>query len=487
MWIVRKIFMGVRLRRLREERRLTQAALAELLGLSPSYLNQLEKNQRPLTMPVLLRLGEVLGVDAQSFSDEEEARMIWALQEVAADLPASAMGGRDDGRISRAEIAEIATNMPAVGRAMIQLHRRHREALERLEALAAIAGDEANRTSSLATVQPYEEVRDFFFTHHNHFAELDAHAEQCFQAWGLDGIPPLRIVDALEQRLQAQHGVTIELQDLHDGAKRVYDPATRHLTLPASLTPGQRSFQLGTQLAFLEMGQTLTRMADAPRFTGEAVRQLVRTGLANYFSAALILPYQRFLDAAESLRYDIDLLSQHFGVSFETVCHRLSTMQRPQAHGVPFFFIRVDRAGNVSKRQSAARFHFSRVGGTCPLWNVYEAFAHPGRILRQLARMPDGRVYLWIARTVSRQMGGYGELGQVYAVALGCDVEHAHRLVYAKGLDLHDPAASTPIGMGCRVCERADCPQRAFPYIGQGLAVSENVSSAIPYPPAHRS
>ncbi|MFC4276991.1 short-chain fatty acyl-CoA regulator family protein [Achromobacter aloeverae] len=479
---MRKIFMGIRLRRLREERGLTQAALAGLLGLSASYLNQLEKNQRPLTRPVLLRLGEVLGVDAQSFSEEEEARMILALQEVAADLPAAATGDRDEGRISRTEISEIAANMPAVGRAMIQLHRRHREALERLQALADIAGNEADgRTGGLATPQPYEEVRDFFFTHHNHFAELDEQAERCFQAWGLDGSPPARYIDILERRLREQHGVTVQAHAAQGGAKRVYDPAIRRLSLPTNLTDGQRSFQLGTQLALLEMGETLTRMADTPRFTGDAVRQLVRTGLANYFAAALILPYQRFLDAAENLRYDIDLLSQHFGVSFETICHRLSTMQRPRATGVPFFFIRVDRAGNVSKRQSAARFHFSRVGGTCPLWNVYEAFAHPGRILRQLARMPDGRVYLWIARTVSRQMGGYGELGQVYAVALGCDVEHAHRLVYAKGLDLHDPQAATPIGMGCRVCERNDCPQRAFPYIGQGLAVDENVSSAIPY------
>jgi len=484
---MRKIFMGVRLRRLREERKLTQAALARLLGLSPSYLNQLEQNQRPLTMPVLLRLGEVFGVDAQSFSEDEEARMVAALREVAATMPASPVGGRDELRISQAEIREIAASMPAVGRALIQLHRRHREAVDRLEAMAEVAeqGGGASPDGQPATpAQPYEEARDFFFTHHNHFNELDAQAEQCHAAWGLADIAPPRLADRLAQRLRERHGVVVDTLPAGTGLQRRYDPAGGRLSLSPDLEAGQQAFQLATQLAFLELGATLGRMADAPRFSGEAVRRLVRIGLANYFAAALILPYGRFLEAAEALRYDIDLLAQRFGVSFETVCHRLSTMQRPEARGVPFFFIRVDRAGNISKRQSAAHFHFSRVGGTCPLWNVYEAFSHPGRILRQLARMPDGRVYLWVARTVSRQAGGFGQPGKIFAVALGCDVEHAHRLVYARGLDLHDPDVPTPIGMGCRVCERPECPQRAFPYIGRALDVNEDVGGFAPYPMA---
>ncbi|GAA5235039.1 ImmA/IrrE family metallo-endopeptidase [Verticiella sediminum] len=486
---MRKVFMGMRLRRLREERNLTQAALARLLGLSASYLNQLEQNRRPLTMPVLLRLGEVFGVDAQSFSDDEEARMVAALREVAATLPASPVGGRDEARISLAEIREIAASMPAVGRALIQLHRRHREAVERLEAVADMADREGapppdGRPAIPVPAQPFEEARDFFFTHHNHFAELDGRAEQCHAAWGLAETAPSGLAQRLAQRLHERHGVSVDALAADAGQRRRYDAASRRLSLSPHLEPGQRAFQMAIQLAFLELGATLDRMADAPRFSAEQVRRLVRIGLASHFAAALILPGGRFLTAAEDLRYDIDLLAQHFGVSFETVCHRLSTMQRPQGQGVPFFFIRVDRAGNVSKRQSAAQFHFSRVGGTCPLWSVYEAFSYPGRILRQLARMPDGRIYLWVARTVSRPSGGFGQPGKIFAVALGCDVEYAHRLVYAKGLDLHDPDVPTPIGMGCRVCERPACPQRAFPYIGRALGASEDVSAFVPYPMA---
>ena len=482
--------MGVRLRRLREEHGLTQAALARQLGLSASYFNQIEQNQRPMTLALLLRLGAALDIDVQSFSEDEETRMVSALGEVFANLPASAVGrGTDDAHVSQAEIREIAASMPAVGRAFIQLHRRHREAVERLEALSETLGAQGQDGTGQAGMQPlpYEEVRDFFFTHHNHFAELDMDAERCFSDWGLHGLPPLRLADRLAERLQTRHGIAVRYTEgidqglgiaglhpedgLHESAQAWPGseplPPTGQLALAQHLDPGQHAFQMAQRLALLERGGVLERMADDPRFSGEQGRRLVRSGLASYFAAALLLPYGRFLEAAEALHYDIDLLGQRFGVSFETVCHRLSTMQRPHATGVPFFFIRVDRAGNISKRQSATHFHFSRVGGTCPLWNVYEAFSHPGRILRQLARMPDGRTYLLIARTVIRRTPGFGEPDKVFAVALGCDVAHAHRLVYAKGLDLLDPAAATPIGMGCKVCERPACPQRAFPYIGR--------------------
>lgn len=220
-------------------------------------------------------------------------------------------------------------------------------------------------------------------------------------------------------------------------------------------------------------------MASNP-FSTEAAA-LARIGLASYFAGALVLPYGRFLAAAQELRYDIALLARRFGVSFETVCHRLSTLQRREARGVPFFFVRVDRAGNISKRQSATDFHFSRSGGTCPLWNVYEAFAQPGRVLTQVASMPDGRSYLWIAHCDARATGGYGSPAREFAVGLGCDLRHASQLVYAKGLDLSDPDSATPIGPGCKLCDREGCAQRAFPALGKQLRIDENERSAEPY------
>jgi len=193
-----------------------------------------------------------------------------------------------------------------------------------------------------------------------------------------------------------------------------------------------------------------------------------------------VLPYGQFHDVSENFGYDIERLCAFYQVSYETICHRLSTLQRPSMRGVPFSFVRVDKAGNMSKRQSATGFHFSSSGGTCPLWNVYETFSSPGKILVQLAQMPDGHNYLWVARTVERRAHRYGQPGKTFAIGLGCDVRQAGRLVYSRGLDLSSDSA-TPIGSGCRVCERDSCPQRAFPALGKSLDIDEHRSTVSPY------
>ncbi len=466
---MRKTFMGVRLRRLREERGLKQVELAQALGISPSYLNQLEQNQRPLTVPLLLKLNAVFGIDVQPFSDDEEARLITDMREAIAE------GGE---RVALAELRELASNMPAIGRTMIALYRRYRDAIERGDAMAAQLGDEW--TSGARARQPFEQVRDFFYAHRNHIDLLDEAAERIYRDAGLS---PRTIHAGLIGWLKRKHGVEV-LIDEAGKAHRRFDPATRLLHLSADLAPGQQVFQMATQLAFLELDAAIGRLTANAILIEEEARRLARIGLASYFAGALVLPYGPFLAAAEAERYDIERLGDIFGVGFETVCHRLSTLQRPGARGVPFFFVRVDRAGNISKRQSATDFHFSRVGGTCPLWKVYEAFAQPGRVLRQIAQMPDGRTYLWVARTVSSRGGGFGKPGKTFAIGLGCDIRHAGQLIYSQGLDITDPSAATPIGAGCKVCERPTCPQRAFPPIGRALAIDENRAAPVPYPVA---
>jgi predicted transcriptional regulator/transcriptional regulator with XRE-family HTH domain len=460
---MRKVFAGVRLKRLREERRLTQAALAGALGLSTTYVSQLEHDQRPLTMAVLLKIKEVFGI-AIPLDEDAEARLAGDLRDALAELGDS---------VAQAEIRQLASAMPDLGRAVLNLHRRYRQTLERSEALTAGLDQ---RDQSMTALAPHEEVRNYFYDHRNHIPELDAAAEHLFLKHGLTIGDMERGLEAL---LAEAHGVTV--QRVNSGDHRRFDRGGRVLTLPTNRSPGQQAFQMATQLAFLSVAELLNDLTRRGRFSDVAARDLARIGLANYFAGALVLPYTPFLDAAEEMHYDIDLLQARFGVGFETVCHRLSTLQRPNAQGVPFFFVRVDRAGNISKRQSATDFHFSRVGGTCPLWNVYEAFAMPGRILTQVARMPDSRTYLWLARTVSHHSGGWGAPDKTFAIGLGCDIRHAHRLVYSRGMDLRDPSAATPIGGGCRVCERAACPQRAFPAVGRALAVSENHSQFEPY------
>ncbi|ABC23116.1 transcriptional regulator, XRE family [Rhodospirillum rubrum ATCC 11170] len=471
---MRKAFMGMRLQRLREERGLTQAALARTLEISPSYLNQMERNQRPLTVPVLLRINAAFGVDVQLFSEDEEARLIADLRETLSE------SGTGD-TITLSEIKGLAADMPMIGHALITLHRRARGATERLEAMAASLGVPAESLGVAPPPMPYEEVRDFFYDRHNHVAELDEAAERLFLDADL-GIGAMDI--SLERLLRDRHGIRVVIQgrdDMAGNEHRRFDGDQRVLYLSRALEAGQRAFQMATQLAFLDHSALLDALVGSPRLASAEARALARIGLANYYAGALILPYGEFLSAAERLRYDVDLLGEMFGVGVETICHRLSTLQRSGARGVPFFFIRVDRAGNISKRQSATDFHFSRVGGTCPLWNVYAAFASPGRVLTQIAQMPDGRTYLWVARTVCHNRGGFGVPGKTFAIGLGCDLRHADRLVYARGLNLSDASTATPIGAGCKVCERPACPQRAFPPLGKGLIVDERRSLFEPY------
>lgn len=462
------MFMGVRLRRLREERRLTQAALAGALRISPSYLNQLENNQRPLTASVLIKLTGAFGLDVQIFSDDDEARLLARLREACLDAP----GGGD---ISQSELRELALNMPAVARAIGGLHQRYRDALDQAHAASVRLGDDRGDMPSPPAA--HEEVRDVFYARRNHIADLDLAAEALAEE---ERLTPGGMGSALMERLSRRHRVTVQIENGSDLAARRYDAQARTLRLARRLSDGQQAFQLATQLAFLEQDDLLQRELAGARLSAEA-HALARVGLANYFAGAVILPYGRFLAEAEAGRYDIEMLSERFGVGFETICHRLSTLQRPGAAGVPFIFVRTDRAGNISKRQSATDVHFSRFGGTCPLWNVYEAFAQPDRVSVQLAEMPDGGRYLWIARTVRRAIGGYRGPEKLFAVGLGCELRHAGRLIYSRGLELGDPAAFAPIGLGCKVCDRERCVQRAFPPLGRRLAINQDESRDAPY------
>jgi predicted transcriptional regulator/DNA-binding XRE family transcriptional regulator len=459
---VGKTFAGARLRRLREERRISQIDLARQLNISPSYLNQIEHDARPLTVPVLIRITEVFGVDTTYFAPHDASRLVSDLREA---LPA---------RASLHDLTELATKLPEVAEAVIDLHRRYQQSSDQL---AELVGDR----DALALRAPHDEVTDFFYRRQNYVPELDEAAEALAAAMGMR---PSQMLPALRSRLEERHGVRIQLDDAEsmNGELHRYRPGSRALHLSTSLRAGQQPIRIAAQIALLEFADVIDEIIEDEQYEDLQTKILMRVGLANYFAAALILPYERFLATAESLRYDIELLTEHFAMGWETICHRLSTLQRPKARGVPFSFVRVDRAGNMSKRQSATGFPFSRSGGTCPLWNVYEAFSSPGRVMTQIAVMPSGERYMWIARTVTRHHGGYRQPGKVFAIGLGCELRHAGRLVYSAGRDLEAAGAATPIGPGCRTCERLTCPQRATAPVGAHLDLDENRSTFIPYP-----
>jgi hypothetical protein len=470
----KKIMLGHRVRRLRGEQGLSQVQLAQQLEISPSYLNLIEHNQRPVTAVLLLKLARVFALDLQTFADDDEVRMVGSLREVFAD-PAIATGET----VGAQDLRELAALAPPVTQAIVELYRAFREARHEVETLAQQAADRVGVTPLQSDVFPLDRVHDYFETQGNHFAEIEEAAETLCRNGRLEGGEVYR---GLCEYLQRELGLQVQVlpQEVMGRLLRRFDRHHRRILLSESLPRPSRSFHLAYQVALLRQRTLLERLVAETHLAGESAQRLVRIGLANYFAGAVLMPYQPFLAAAQALRYDLEILMRRFDASFEQVAHRLTTLQRAGARGVPFSLLRIDKAGNVSKRFSAG-ISFARFGNACPRLNLFDAFRFPGTIHAQLAKMPDGALYFCLARDVTRPGGSHGEPPQQLAITLICDAAHAKELVYADRLDVGDGAAATPIGPTCRLCERLDCTHRAFPPLGQRLALDENIRALSPF------
>ncbi len=456
-----KPLIGRTVRRLRGERGLAQQALAARLGVSASYLNLIEHDQRAVTASLLIKLSEVLEVDLAALSGSTERQLEAGVREVFADPLIGADAVPDE------EIAALATQSPNAARALLALYRSWRIAREDASGIALPSGRRI--------LLPHEEARDAFHERTNYFPALEAAADAIRAAIG--EVPAVSYPAAMAQRLADAHGVVVRGMP-GEGEHRRFDPATRTLFLSERLTHGSHAFQLAFQLVLLEARATIEDVIGEIAPSTEDAASLLRLGLLNYAAAALLMPYGPFATAARALRHDLAALADRFAVSFEQAAQRLSSLQRPDARGVPFFFLRVDPAGNVSKRFSAAGFPFARFGGSCPKWIVHRAFATHGQIQVQVAELPDGARFLTIARTVIGK-SAWGEPPPAHVVAIGCDIAHAGELVYADGLDLG--AAAVGIGLSCRLCDRAACGSRAFPPLEHRLALDPHTKAASPY------
>ncbi|WP_341862286.1 short-chain fatty acyl-CoA regulator family protein [Gymnodinialimonas sp. 57CJ19] len=456
-----KLYVGAKLRSLRTGLGLTQKDFAAKLGISLPYLNQMENNNRPLSTAVLMGLAQDFGVDVTELSASDADRIVSDMREALAD-PLFAESGPQ-----LADLRLVSANAPTLAHAFLKLHRAYRQTQERLASL-----DEALGQQSSATASPWEEVRDFFHYTDNYIDAVDRAAERFATRATGD-------LAAHTQSVLADMGVTLRFTA--GNGVRAYDPGTKILTLSPQAAPETQRFQLLHQYALLGQEQLIEATLDLARFQSDTAREIARIGMANYFAGAVLMPYTRFAEAARDTRHDLERLAITFGASIEQIAHRLSTLQRPGAKGIPFFFARVDQAGTVTKRHSATRLQFARFGGACPLWNVHQAFEAPGRFLRQLAETPDGARYVILARDVSKSGGAWGRPTRRYAVSLGCEVRHAGSLVYADGLDLDRSTAFQPIGISCRICERPNCHQRAVPPLERQLVVNPNRRGTLPY------
>ena len=456
------LYLGPRLKKLRRDMGLTQANMASDLDISASYIALMERNQRPVTADMLLKLATTYRIDvaelAAADADETAARLTGALRDpVFSDIA-----------IEPLDIEDIATSYPGIAEALLRLHTAFgEEQLTQAERRERPDGENAG-----ARTDPVAEARAFLAARRNSFPELDDSAQ--------DAAHMLPDLEAMTVYLADNHGLDLRLTDdgLLRGALRWHDYHRRRIYIAERLDPSGRRFQAALQIAILEQNDRIGELLSSGRFASEDSARLVRRALYSYWAAAVLMPYRSFARAAADLRYDVEALAARFSVSFEQAAHRLTTLQRPGEEGVPFFFLRVDRAGNVSKRLDGAGFPLARHGGACPLWNIHRAFDRPGQVDAQLLEMPDGERFVSITRTVQAGGGAFDSPSVTRAVALACSAQHLDKLIYAAALERAEP---TPIGVACRLCHRPRCIARSAPPMGREIAPSAFRESGVPF------
>ncbi len=461
----RPIYLGPRLRRLRRELGLTQADMARDLDISGSYVALLERNQRPLTADLLLRIARIYKLDVTKLvgdgGADDGARLAAALKDpIFADIDLQAM-----------EIQDLAINFPGMSEALLRVHTAWRE-----EQLAHAA---ARSQTSLGSVNPITdpvgEARSFIAARRNSFPMLDDIGEAIAKK--------LEETGGIEAYFKARHGLRVRRipPDVMMGTLRRMDRHRSEILIDERLDNASMRFQLAIQLAYIEMAPQLRTALDTGQFSSASGRELTRRALAAYGAAATLMPYTIFARAVEQKRYDIDAISRLFSTSFEQTAHRFTSLQKPGQECVPFFFIRIDPAGNVSKRLDGAGFPFAAHGGACPLWNVHSAFKRPREILTQWTELPEGQRFFSIARTVTAGGGAWGAPMFERAIALGCDAREAHRLIYADGADALSSDHPTPIGVTCRLCHRPACTARSAPPIGREILPDDYRRPSAPF------
>jgi predicted transcriptional regulator/transcriptional regulator with XRE-family HTH domain len=470
-----KIFAGPRIRRIRNAKGLTQTAMAEGLGISPSYLNLIERNQRPLTVQLILKLASVYKVDPEELQGEARGS-IAALREVFAD---PLLAGELPGDQELIEVAEAAPNAAA---AMIKLFRAYREQAERLSDLSELLAREGRATALLGARLPFDEVREIFERHPNHFPAIEEEAE-AFTAL-LD--PGDDLFGTLKAWLKREYGIVVKVLPVATmpNWRRRYDRHSQRLFISERLSPFDQLREVAMEACLMRMQVAVAGEIQGLKLSSDEARRIARFELGRYAAHALMMPYQVFQAAAVRARYDIDVLKSRFGVSFEQAANRLTMLQRNGASGVPFFMLEVDNAGHRFRRAGAQGFPQNRFGGGCPKLPVHAAFTQPGQIFVEAVEMPDGAEFLCVARTLEGPQGAFSERPRRTAILIGCDIGFKDEIVYGAALPSRPAGSgaksgavlSTPVGPACRLCERSGCLSRAEPPVTRPLGLDEMVT-----------
>ena len=457
-----KIFIGPKLRELRQSRQLTQAEMAGELAVSASYINLIERNQRPASLKFLITLSDAYGLNWRDLTNTDSNIAISDLRQITKD---AAFG---DVSPDIEELRSALEGAPNLMNGFINIYNAYRAYGERLAEQNEFIS--ANNDSSLGIEQS---VHDFFRSNNNYFGDIEKASGKCYEVFISDRE---EIYAALKSHLTDTLGVQVrQVRDEVLGSSlRYYDRDKRQLLLSDGLDHQNKVFQLAHMIALIEFADTLNAQLPKSILENDLAASRCRVELANYFAAAILMPYEEFYDEAVRTRYDIERLAAYFSVSYEQVCHRLTTLQKPGKRGIPFFFLRIDRGGNVSKRFNVTPIQLARFGGACPKLDVHYCFRVPGRILTQTVEMPDHSRYLTVNRTVDRPAIRYSTEDKRLAISLGCPVEYAPELIYARELDSVSTQSVTEVGVNCRLCPRHNCQQRAHDPFHSSLTIDED-------------
>lgn len=457
-----KIFIGAKLRELRQKRKMTQAEMATSLGVSSSYINLIERNQRPASVKFLVTLSDAYGLNWRELTVDKSGLALSDLRQMTRD---PAFG------TTLPDIEELRSSIegsPNLVAGFVNIYNAYRSYGERLAELNEFLTADSDTSLGIEN-----SVHDFFRNNNNYFDDI----EQSAQSLSSRVTPGEgELFSVLRDHLASQFKVSVKLvrDEVLGSTLRYYDRDKRALYLSDGLDHVNRTFQMAHMIALIEYQDLLNGLIPENLADHELFASRCRVELANYFAAAVMMPYEPFHDEAINSRYDIDRLASRFSVSYEQVCHRLTTLQRPGKRGIPFFFLRIDRGGNVSKRFNVTPIQLARFGGACPKLDVHYCFRVPGRILTQIVEMPDHSRYVTVNRTVDRPSIRYSNEDKRLAVSIGCAVEYAPELIYAESVDPNSPVMITPVGVNCRLCPRQKCQQRAHDPFHISLEIDED-------------
>ena len=469
------IKLGSSVRKLRRQRNLSQQKLAEILGISVSYLNLIENNRRNLTGKLLLNIAKEFNIQLSDIEGENDTVLFSDLMEVLSD------NIFESNYLKNHDVQDLVSSQPEIARAIIRLYDVYKTGLSNLRSISDSEGDNMINLEGDINNISAEIISDFIQKNSNYFPSLENLATNIIK--NLEKFNNINLYVCLTEYLLSIHDIRVANipPEIKHETIRYYDPVAKTLVISDRLPQASRTFLIAQQMGLLFADDEINKILDNNNIEDSEVRKLGRLALSNYFAGALIMPYEIFLEQAEFTRYDIEVLENRFQVSFEQVCHRLTTLQRPGSRAIPFHMMRVDIAGNISKRFSASGIAISRYSGACPRLNIYSAFTTPDRIKVQISVMPNGEKYFCIARAFQKRSGGFDSPESFYSIGLGCKIDDAKQMIYAEKLILDSSENIIPVGVSCRTCPRTDCRQRAFPPSNRELIYNENVKGLSAY------